>query len=222
MKSEGGAKIGGRDEQTAPQGAQVLGAFSRPSGASQRVSPGALFGRTWVPPIRSSDGSSSGLRPAEQLTQRGGHFLLIRLTLHPLLGPKRDGEPRGGLVTPTRVPFQVGAQGLDERRRLRGDLQDNAQDGYRTTRDELVESLQGQVEYLKGVVATRDEEIRRRDHNIIAGLVERVPALEAPRDERDGRETPAAEPEGAEPRPATGGAQEGAQRSWLYRFFFGP
>ena len=99
-------------------------------------------------------------------------------------------------------------------------LQDGDQDKYRTrTTDALVESLQGQVEYLKGVVATRDEEIRRRDH-IIAGLVERVPALEAPRGERDGRETPAAEPEGADPHPAPGGAQEGAERrSWLRRWF---
>ncbi len=95
---------------------------------------------------------------------------------------------------------------------------DEYQDKYRTHADALVESLGAQVEYLKGVVATRDEEIRRRDH-IIAGLVERVPALEAP---RNGHEMPAdAAAEGAEPRrPATGDAQEAAERpSWWRRWF---
>lgn len=103
-------------------------------------------------------------------------------------------------------------------------LQDNDRDGYRTTRDELVESLHEQVKYLKDVVATRDEEIRRRDH-IIAGLVERMPELPpaSPREPRDGRVTASDGQGGEEPGPATGGAQEGAeQRSWLYRFFFGP
>ena len=81
-------------------------------------------------------------------------------------------------------------------------LRDADQDKYRTDArktDALVESLSEQVEYLKGVVATRDEEIRRRYH-IIAGLVERVPALEAPAspEPRESPQTAASEPEGAE------------------------
>ena len=100
-------------------------------------------------------------------------------------------------------------------------LQDSDQDKYRThATDALVESLSEQVEYLKDVVATRDEEIRRRDH-IIAGLVERVPALEAPREPRETSQTVAEGPEGADPRPADKGAQEGAEPrpSWWRRFF---
>lgn len=45
---------------------------------------------------------------------------------------------------------------------------------------ELVEELRREVAYLKEVIVTRDEEIRRRDH-IIMALTERIPELvEAP------------------------------------------
>ena len=92
-------------------------------------------------------------------------------------------------------------------------LQDEGQDKYQTRRDDLVESLREQVEYLKAVVSTRDEEIRRRDH-IIAGLVERLPPqLEAP-------QTAAEEPEGTDS-PSTGAAPQQApeRRSWWRRLF---
>ncbi len=106
---------------------------------------------------------------------------------------------------------------LDAASTPRNTDQDEYQDKYRTHADALVESLGAQVEYLKGVVATRDEEIRRRDH-IIAGLVERVPALEAP---RNGHETPADDAGGGvEPRPPGEGPQEVPEpRSWWRRWF---
>ena len=69
-------------------------------------------------------------------------------------------------------------------------------------RDELVEELRNRVRYL-------EEESRRKDH-LLAAALERIPAIEAPR----------AEPEGSEPRPSTGEAQEDAQpRSWWRRWF---
>ena len=43
----------------------------------------------------------------------------------------------------------------------------------------LISELRERVRYLEGIAATRDEEIRRRDH-IIAGLLERVPAAIEP------------------------------------------
>ncbi len=60
---------------------------------------------------------------------------------------------------------------------------------------------------------------------IIAGLVERIPpAIEAPREAPEAAETVSEGPERTEPRPAAGGAQEGAQepqgrseRSWRQR-----
>jgi len=55
----------------------------------------------------------------------------------------------------------------------------------------------------------RVEELRRKDH-LLAAALERIPAIEAPRDE----------PEGALRGPAAEGAQEGSEpRSWWRRWF---
>ena len=80
-----------------------------------------------------------------------------------------------------------------------------------------LDSMQEQVGYLKAVVQTRDEELRRKDH-IIAALTERIPELEAPRETTRSARTPSVDtgevPSEEKPRPT--------QRSWLHRFFFGP
>ena len=55
---------------------------------------------------------------------------------------------------------------------------------------------------------------------IIAGLVERIPAIEAPQEASEASETVEEVPERAEPRPSTSEAQEGARRrSWWRRWF---
>jgi hypothetical protein len=54
---------------------------------------------------------------------------------------------------------------------------------------------------------------------IIAGLVERIPAIEAPQEAADAPETVEEPPDRAESRPATGGTQEGARRPWWRRVF---
>jgi len=57
---------------------------------------------------------------------------------------------------------------------------------------------------------------------IIAGLVERIPAIEAPSDEREAPQEAEDAPERAERRPATRGTQEGVQRrSWWRRIIGG-
>ena len=72
-----------------------------------------------------------------------------------------------------------------------------------------LDSLQEQIEFLR-------RELERKDH-LLATALERIPALEAP---RDGQETATAEPDREEPRPAPGGAQEAAERpSWWRRWF---
>jgi hypothetical protein len=86
-------------------------------------------------------------------------------------------------------------------------------------RDELVEALRDQIEDLR---RERDEwrEQARVADRLLSAAMERIPAIEAPSEPQESPETVEEEPQRAEPRPATGGAQEGAQRrSWLRRMF---
>jgi hypothetical protein len=66
-----------------------------------------------------------------------------------------------------------------------------------------------------------EREANRENRRIIAALTSRIPAIEAPSDERESAETVEEGPDRAEPRPATGGAQKGARRPWWRRVFGG-
>ena len=88
----------------------------------------------------------------------------------------------------------------------------------------LVRSLEDQVAYLRQQLATRDEELRRKDH-LLAATLERIPEL-LPSPDAEPREAPQATAEdagGSEPRPTTEGAQEAtepsSERSWWRRWF---
>jgi hypothetical protein len=85
---------------------------------------------------------------------------------------------------------------------------------------ELVGELRGRVEDLRDQLQA-ERQAHAEARRIIAGLVERLPAIEAPQEPPEAAETVEEEPERAEPRPATGGAQEGAQRPWWRRVFRG-
>jgi DNA-binding Lrp family transcriptional regulator len=76
-------------------------------------------------------------------------------------------------------------------------------------KDETINLLRSQLE--------AEREANRENRRIIAGLVQRVPELEAPRNGHE--ETATAEPEGSDPRPTKDGAQKGAERSWWRRWF---
>ena len=54
---------------------------------------------------------------------------------------------------------------------------------------------------------------------IIAGLVERIPAIEAPQEPAEASEPVEPEPERAEPRSGAPGPQEGARRPWWRKMF---
>jgi hypothetical protein len=54
-----------------------------------------------------------------------------------------------------------------------------------------IAALSDEIVYLRQVIATRDEEIRRRDH-LLAGLIERLPALPETVPEPPVREAPVA------------------------------
>jgi hypothetical protein len=79
-----------------------------------------------------------------------------------------------------------------------------------------LDSLSEQLTYLRYQL-DQEREANRENRRIIAGLVQRVPELEAPRNGHE--ETATAEPERSDPRPATDGAQGGAERSWWRRWF---
>jgi hypothetical protein len=77
--------------------------------------------------------------------------------------------------------------------------------------DELIATLREQLQAERQAHA----EARR----IIAGLVERIPAIDAPQEASEASETVEEKPERAEPRPATVESQESVQRPWWRRVF---
>jgi len=111
-------------------------------------------------------------------------------------------------------------------------VDDGRTDGGREAKGEapvdggaLVEVLTEQVSYLKAQLDIRTEELRRKDH-IIAGLVERVPELDAPAFEptpsQAGEEPAEAAANGAGVHvPQAGGAeaQSRSERPWWKRMF---
>lgn len=84
-----------------------------------------------------------------------------------------------------------------------------------STQIELVEALRDQASFLRQQLE-QEREANRENRRIIAGLVQRVPELEAASESRESLEKI---PEGATEGDAP---PEPAKRSWLYRFFFGP
>jgi hypothetical protein len=79
---------------------------------------------------------------------------------------------------------------------------------------ELVEELRGKVAYLKEIIITRDEELRRKD-TIIMQIAQRIPELEALQEFRGSPETSSKDDDGEEvPSELIG------RRSW-WRIFFG-
>ena len=70
----------------------------------------------------------------------------------------------------------------DNRQDATGKVQDDRQTPYRTDRDQLVQSLQDQVEYLRHEAEVWQEEARRKDH-LLAAALERIPAAIEPPEE---------------------------------------
>jgi chromosome segregation ATPase len=87
-------------------------------------------------------------------------------------------------------------------------------DALIAAKDETIEGLRGRVRRLEHELDTRNEEIRRRDH-LLAAALDRIPELEAPQEPTEDAETVEEAPESAEPRSATGEAQDdlGAERA---------
>jgi hypothetical protein len=82
-------------------------------------------------------------------------------------------------------------------------------DATKTVQDTYIRSLEDQIAFLR-------RELERKD-GILLNLSNKIPQLEAP----ESPETVEEASDSAEPRSATGGAQEGARRPWWRRVFGG-
>ena len=133
-----------------------------------------------------------------------------------------------GTIPSRKLPdgsVQVRLDGTD------GDQPDGGTEAGRASsderrRDEMVESLQEQVRYLREILNEERDARRRADMisaqltQASAALARRVPELQAPPEPLNGHVTAAGGGEGVEPRPANGGAQDGSEpRSWWRRWF---
>lgn len=92
-----------------------------------------------------------------------------------------------------------------------------------SAKDETIEELRDRARYLERRLDQEREartEERRRHDTLLAQLMQRIPELEAPSGPRNGYETATAGPDREEHRPATVGAQGGAEpRLWWRRWF---
>ena len=109
----------------------------------------------------------------------------------------------------TTSPDQGSAQYAGHRDHDGHHRHEHAGGDHHDHRDELVEELRNRVRYL-------EEESRRKDH-LLAAALERMPAIEAP---REAPQAPHEEAEGTDAPNTGAGPQEGAQhRSWWRRWF---
>jgi excisionase family DNA binding protein len=99
--------------------------------------------------------------------------------------------------------------------------QDAAQDTYRdASQDALLSAKDEMIAALREQLAQANER-DRENRRIIAALTSRIPAIEAPPEERESPEAVEEESERAEPHPDTLRPQEGVQRPWWRRIFSG-
>jgi hypothetical protein len=93
---------------------------------------------------------------------------------------------------------------------------DQDTDRPRSEPDALISEMRGRVDDLREQLEA-ERQAHAEARRIIAGLVERIPAIEAPQEPSEAAETVEETPDRAEPPSATGGTQEGARRPWWRR-----
>ena len=85
-------------------------------------------------------------------------------------------------------------------------------------RDVLTSELRDRLRYVEGQLEA-ERQAHAEARRIIAGLVERIPAIEAPADTPEASETAEEQQGRGRPHPATVESQEGVQRPWWRRVF---
>jgi len=84
--------------------------------------------------------------------------------------------------------------------------------------DALISEMRGRVDDLREQLEA-ERQAHAEARRIIAGLVERIPAIEAPQEATDAAEAAEEQQGRGQPRSDTPGAQEGVQRPWWRRMF---
>jgi hypothetical protein len=100
------------------------------------------------------------------------------------------------------------------------DATDTQDDMPPSDSEALTSELRDRLRYVEAQLEA-ERQAHSEARRIIAGLVERIPAIEAPQEASEASETVEEESERAaeQPHSATGGAQEGTQRPWWRRVF---
>jgi hypothetical protein len=102
-----------------------------------------------------------------------------------------------------------------------GSDSDDAPPGMsRSDSDVLTSELRDRLRYVEGQLEA-ERQAHAEARRIIAGLVERIPAIEAPQEAPGAREAAEEQQGRGGPQSAAGGDQEGAQRPWWRRWFGG-
>jgi hypothetical protein len=117
------------------------------------------------------------------------------------------------------IPYETGVDGklyvwVDEA--SPGETDDYPDEPTDRDQGDLVAELRGQVDYLQGIIETRDRELSEM-RRLLAGALERIPEIEAPQEPRGARETPTEGEPGTETPAGDTGEPRG--RSWWRRFF---
>jgi hypothetical protein len=86
--------------------------------------------------------------------------------------------------------------------------------------DALISEMRGRVDDLREQLEA-ERQAHAEARRIIAGLVERIPAIEAPQETSEAAETAEEQQERTDPRSAAGAAQERVRRPWWRRVFRG-
>jgi hypothetical protein len=109
---------------------------------------------------------------------------------------------------------------LDAPKSESGDSRGPSATSYRPSddRSERIEDFREQVAYLREQLEA-ERQAHAEARRIIAGLVERIPAIEAPQEVPESPETVEQQQGRGEPHSATVASQEGVQRPWWRRWF---
>jgi hypothetical protein len=135
-------------------------------------------------------------------------------------------------ITRDTIPHEKGEDGrvwviLDIDQYTPGHVRDTDQPQSDVTalisaKDETIATLREQLEDLRRERDDWKEQARMTDRLLSAAMERIPPQLEAPQEASEDAETVEEVPDRSQPRSATGGAQEGAQRrSWWRRVFGG-